>query len=351
MNCIWVATFVPMNRILGILLLVALTNGLWSQSAPNPFDLKYRKSKSPSSLEKQQAKTPRDTVEDVIQITKPENVQAKNFDTTPSNIEAIGDTLLQAADSFSIDLNPFETGASTDSAAGGSVAEKDSSASNEGVIGPPRKQFGSRGFQIFFLLLSLLFLIFVVNVERSFIRDLWRVISNENYSSLHHRNQRNTMRQILLLMGYSIFVFQAGLFINQSLIVYGLTGSILSNIWFSMGLVLGIYLVRHAVIRYLKWLFNNEKELSLYAFDISIFNTMVGMILLPINILLIFGPDTMFNALIIIGVITIGAAYLLRQLRWLVTAQMKIASSLFLFFIYLCAIEILPLWTISKLFW
>lgn len=118
-----------------------------------------------------------------------------------------------------------------------------------------------------------------------------------------------------------------------------------------MGLILGIYLVRHGVIRYLKWLFNNEKEFALYAFDISIFNTMVGLILLPINILLIFGPESLYNPLIVIGIVVVGAAYLLRQFRWLLASRRLIFNSLFLFFIYLCAVEILPLWTISTLFW
>jgi hypothetical protein len=105
------------------------------------------------------------------------------------------------------------------------------------------------------------------------------------------------------------------------------------------------------VIRYLRWLFNNQKEMTLFGFDISIFNTMVGLILLPINVLLLFGPESFNKPLIIIGIITFIAAYGLRQLRWIMTARRLIAHSLFLFFVYLCAVEILPLWALSKYFW
>ena len=115
--------------------------------------------------------------------------------------------------------------------------------------------------------------------------------------------------------------------------------------------MLCIYLTRHFVIRYLRWLFNNEKELTLYGFDISIFNTMVGLVLVPINVLLIFGPENIYKPLVIIGVIAIALAYMTRQLRWVLTARQLIANSLFLFFVYLCAVEILPLWAISKIFW
>jgi hypothetical protein len=91
--------------------------------------------------------------------------------------------------------------------------------------------------------------------------------------------------------------------------------------------------------------------MTLFGFDISIFNTMVGLVLLPINILLLFGPESIDKPLIIIGIISFSAAYLMRQLRWMLTARGLIAHSLFLFFIYLCAVEILPLWALSKFFW
>ncbi len=340
-----------MNHFLRITLLVFLGNSVWGQANQNPFDLKYRKAKSPVVREQKQSVLQRDTLKESLTFDSAAHTPKETDAVVPESpekriLEDIEDTELNQQ-------NPFETAGTSDTITvnqSGSAAETNEEKSDP-VQPVPGKQYVSRGFQTFFLLLSILFLIFIVNVERSFIRDLWRVISNENYSSLHHRNQRNTMRQILLLMGYLIFIFQAGLFINQGLQIYPLTDSALSSIWVSIGVVLGVYLVRHGVIRFLKWLFNNEKELSLFSFDISIFNTMVGLILLPINILLVFGPDTFYNALVIIGLVVIGAAYLMRQIRWLFVSRRLIVNSLFLFFIYLCAVEILPLWTISKIFW
>jgi hypothetical protein len=84
------------------------------------------------------------------------------------------------------------------------------------------------------------------------------------------------MRQILLLMGYAVFIFQAGIFIYHALRAFHYQGPVRMNIWIPMLVVLGIYILRHTVIRYLRWLFNNQKEMTLFGFDISIFNTMVG---------------------------------------------------------------------------
>jgi hypothetical protein len=343
-----------MNRILGIALLLAFTSVVWGQTSGNPFDLKYRPAKSNVPATPKPILTPADT------LSKP-GLPIRPSTVTPDTTKIVRDTTMDmpgsaiSSDTLSvIGTNPFERADGKDSVTGVAETKVDSSANTKADKKLPilaLKSKASRGFQIFFLLLSLLFLIFIVNVERSFVRDLWRVISNENYSSLHHRNQRNTMRQILLMMGYTVFIIQAGLFVYNSMRVFNLTGTVLDNVWTSIALVLCIYLTRHGVINYLRWLFNNEKELTLFGFDISIFNTMVGLVLVPINVLLIFGPENIHKPLVIIGVIAIVLAYMTRQLRWVLTARQLIANSLFLFFVYLCAVEILPLWAISKIFW
>ncbi len=354
MNSTEVATFAPMNRFLGIAILLAFASMAWGQTSGNPFDLKYRPAKPNLDPIPKSSGIVGDTQTKAV-VTQPVTTTAPTANkpvTSTVPVSAAGsqpDTNLPGAKT-----NPFERAEHKDTVKPAAVTPVDNPNSKPplGKILPTiPKTKASRGFQIFFMLLSLLFLIFIVNVERSFVRDLWRVISNENYSSLHHRNQRNTMRQILLIMGYTVFILQAGLFIFHALQVFHYTGTLLDNIWVPILLVLGVYLTRHGVLRYLKWLFNNEKELTLFGFDISIFNTMVGLVLLPINVLIIFGPESMHKPLIIIGISAIGVAYLLRQLRWVLTARQLIVNSLFLFFVYLCAVEILPLWAISKLFW
>lgn len=332
-----------MKRFLGITVFLALAICARSQSTGNPFDLAFRKPKPPATV----VDTPVIHSQPIIPTPPPPTPSGP--DTSRPSFE------IQAPDTAKADPNnPFEKKITTATATPPTDIPPAVTATppQEKVLIPPvLNQSSSKGFQIFFVLFSLLFLIFIVNVERNFVRDLWRVISNENYSSLHHRNQRNTMRQILLLMGYGVFVMQAGLFLFFTQRFFQYAGPLAGSVWACIGLVLGIYLARHAVIRYLRWLFNNEKEMTLFGFDISIFNTMVGLILLPINVLLIFGPESIYKPLIIIGVITLSLAYLMRQLRWILTARQLIVHSLFLFFVYLCAVEILPLWAISKLFW
>ncbi len=337
-----------MIRTVGVALLLLFDFSLYGQNQQNPFDLKYRPA-NPRSTSKSVPLPPiRDTTikSTTVSTPKPEEKVPKP-DTSPS-------LFIDGTVKSPLDTNPFELSEEglTDS---NSIAIGEESIEENEAIDATQpvavKKRTSKGIQIFFLLLSLLFLIFIVNVERSFVKDLWRVISNENYSSLHLRNQRNTMRQILLMMGYLVFVMQAGIFFYHALILFNYQGILLDNVWTCMSLILMVYLVRHSVIRYLRWLFNNEKEMTLFSFDISIFNIMVGLVLLPINVLLNFGPESLTKPLIIIGLIVAIIAYLMRQLRWMLTARQLITNSLFLFFVYLCAVEILPLWAITKFFW
>ncbi len=330
-----------MFRILGLIAFMALPLFTIAQDQSNPFDLKYRKPNPPASTTPVKPKKP-DTTKVVTPVLQAEEVP-----------EAQPDTVLHADSFKTTSSNPFDI--KKEAGQKEEVAVTIDSAAKKPIVVEPTKtspkQKSSKGLQIFFLLLSLLFLIFIVNVERSFVRDLWRVISNENYSSLHHRNQRNTMRQILLLMGYAVFIIQAGIFLYHTMVAFGYQGTLLDNIWSCMLLVSAVYTIRHIMISYLKWLFNNDKEMTLFGFDVSIFNIMIGLVLLPINVMLNFGPESLAKPLIYIGITVAVIAYLMRQLRWLLTARHLIANSLFLFFVYLCAVEILPLWAISKFFW
>ena len=321
-----------MGRIMLVFCCVMSLVSGWSQQTENPFDLKFRQPRPPVSA------LP-DTFR-ALQVVPADPITTDSVIRTEPNLQPTSDD------------NPFDlkedSVASTGSDVEATKAAPEVVTEKKPVTTKPKS---SRGLQVFFLLLSLLLLIFIVNVERSFVKDLWRVISNENYGSLHLRNQRNTMRQILLMMGYLVFILQAGIFLYHILLKFGYSGTLLDNIWTCMALVSVVYIVRHSVISYLRWLFNNDKEMTLFGYDLSVFNIMIGLILLPINVLLNFGPEDLSNVLIYMGIIAAVSAYLMRQLRWLLTARQLIANSLFLFFVYLCAVEILPLWAISKFFW
>ena len=83
--------------------------------------------------------------------------------------------------------------------------------------------------------------------------------------------------------------------------------------------------------------------------DIILFNILAGILLIPVNMLLAFGPGSMGYVMIIIGTIALGLLFLMRQTRGLMIGASVIATNPFQFFIYLCTIEILPVLVLVKL--
>lgn len=318
----------------------------WGQQPTgNPFNVTYRK---PVVRE----------IEKVEPVVQPEIVPV---DTLPSTVIDTG----KAPDFFNAQSdpdttvksetdgsgNPFDRKVKSNEKSEKTLSKSDSTSTK--VTPAPLKDLKkpSKGIQVFFLLLSILLLIFIVNVEQGYFRDHWKVIANENYSALQQRNQRSTMRQIINVLGYLIFILQASIFLYHTQNILDIYSPFINTIWSCLFLVATIYIARHLVLRYVKWLFNRERQLMLFGFDITTFNTMVGIVLIPITSLLLFGPESFQKPLVIIGIILIAGAYLLRQLRWLVASRNWIVNSLLLFFVYLCAVEILPLWAISVIFW
>lgn len=324
-----------------IVALLLTVSALLAQQGGNPFELTYRK---PVPRTNKTYNTPKpDTVD-----TRPADILVDS-----AGADSLADR--QVGDTMSADTRPIAPSNADVRRVPDSFVNPLDKAPAEVVAKPetPVKSLlrPARGFQITFLLFALLLLIFIVNVEQGYVRDMWRVIANENYSSLQQRNQRSTMRQILTFLGYVVFTLQAGLFLFHAMEVFGWQSPVIHSLWMSTLLVAAVYAGRHAALRYLRWLFNRDRQLTLYAFDITVFNTMVGLVLLPLNVLLLFGPDSLHKPLIWLGLLAAGCAYLLRQVRWLVASRGWLAESLLLFFVYLCAVEILPLWALSAIFW
>src|SRR4030095_1090147 len=197
-----------MIRIVFVAIWFCLVFPVLGQNQPNPFDLKYRpKGSKTTVLPSPQKKTPQPadikSPDSLIERpVAPENVPGTKADSTSFQIQ-------EDTSGAPSGINPFEkAGASQDTSLGISSGTKLDTNKTESVNIIPlvRGKHMSKGVQIFFLLFSLLLLMFIVNVERNFVKDLWKVISNENYSSLHLRNQKNTMRQILFMMGYIVFL-------------------------------------------------------------------------------------------------------------------------------------------------
>lgn len=199
---------------------------------------------------------------------------------------------------------------------------------------------------LFGLILSLL--AWGMSLNRDFLKNIYRAALNENLSSLLYREQRFATTQYLYYTIYLIFFFNGGMFLYFLGKQSGWPGWVFSSIWASIGLVTLVYCLRHLCLSILGATYPVSKEVTHFSFSILLHNILLGVALIPVNLFLAFGPDDLYKAVIVVGILLSGLIYVARQFRGLLIGASLISANFFHFFIYLCAVEILPLFALVK---
>ncbi len=336
-----------MKIYLGILCVLCTWSVAYSQQT-NPFDLQFRLNQtqlqaSPDSIDTIQSmdKTAdslgtlpmHDTLTSVKSPAQPDKPNARDSLSAPDSTQHNDSARTQ--NMFNED-NPPDIKAHSDS------TERDSTIALPDVL----QKRNNLIFITFLILLIMLTL--VITSDRSVVDHVFRAFMNDNYLNLLYREQRGKSN-IQYLFLYFFFIANLGFFIFLSLdhwLTAGLHITLLTCI-----LVAGIiYIARHLAMRLIAYLFPIEKEANQFNFTIIIFNILLGLILLPINLFLAFAPGSLSELAFYIGLGIIGLFYLFRQLRGLFISARFISSSQFHFFVYLCTVEIAPLLVGVKLF-
>lgn len=190
------------------------------------------------------------------------------------------------------------------------------------------------------LLLSALMMGFVVFNNKRFLGNIRQAIVNRNYmSSFKGKIGKNFLPQFGVM--YLVFVLNLALFIylvfHQSIQMTPMKTIGLTVI----GLIL-LYLGRHLFMSLFGWIFELETETSAYSFVIAIVNVCIGIFLIPINLLLAFGPELLGKPLILLafGIIVLFLTF--RYFRGALISSKYILNRFFQFFLYFCTFEIVP---------
>jgi hypothetical protein len=89
--------------------------------------------------------------------------------------------------------------------------------------------------------------------------------------------------------------------------------------------------------------------MSLYIFNISIINSILGIALFPVAVIMLFTEIPDFHILIYSSLLIAGITYIYRLIRGFDIGLSHQNYSPFHLFLYLCALEIAPLLVIIKL--
>lgn len=196
-------------------------------------------------------------------------------------------------------------------------------------------------------MLSLLLIAIVANVKRSLFSKIFKSFTNDNMLKLTQREENNGLNAGFLIL-YIVFA------LNVASLIYLLIGQnqgLRTGYWLIFFLVVvGIYLLRHISMFILGFIFPIDKETSQYSFLIAVVNILLGLILIPINLIIAYAPESLAVAMTYIVIGILGFAYIIRSSKGMLLGLLNYGTHLFHFFLYLCTFEIVPVLLIYRVF-
>lgn len=189
-------------------------------------------------------------------------------------------------------------------------------------------------------LLSLLIILIVKSINRRRFSDLIRLFTNSNYLRIYLKEHR--------FLDVFDFILFFNFIINCTAYAYVLYGSFINlieistNKFATISIAIIIFLALKLILKLLiGYLFDLHKTISILIFQqISTIN-FIGIMLLPINLLLVFGLNFDIKW-IILSIILIATTILNGMLKTIQTNLNFVLSNFLYFILYICTLEIGP---------
>ena len=109
-----------------------------------------------------------------------------------------------------------------------------------------------------------------------------------------------------------------------------------------------IYAVKFLFLLFVGWVFNAKEAANTYLFIVFMCNKIVGILLVPFLLLMSFSSSPIPEISITVSMILVGIMLLYRYLVSLGSIRHDLKVNALHFFLYLCAVEILPLLLMYK---
>jgi hypothetical protein len=202
---------------------------------------------------------------------------------------------------------------------------------------------------LFYIIIGFLLLVGIFRAFYSgYLMNLFRVLFN---TSMRQGQITDILLQSRLssLIFNMIFLLSAGLYVWLLLCHYNIIPSDqFLYVPLCIVLIMMTYLVKYLVIKFVGWIAGMQESASQYIFIIFLINKIVAFILLPFIVLIAFGPSSWLPGIILLSLLILASLFIVRYLRTYGNLQSHLQVSLFHFFIYLCAAEIMPLLILYK---
>ena len=204
---------------------------------------------------------------------------------------------------------------------------------------------------LFYALIGVfLFLGVLKTIYPTYFRSLYRSFfrpANNKLQSKENVSQNNVSSLLFNLF----FVISAGLCISLWAKYTGVLTKIpFWLLWCYASLILVIaYLIKYLVILLSGWVFDMQQEATSYNHIVFLVNKVIGLAILPLILLLAFPTNTIITTAATITLSVIGLLLIYRYVISFSIIRSSLKVSPLHFFIYLCAIEVVPILIIYKI--
>lgn len=203
---------------------------------------------------------------------------------------------------------------------------------------------------LFYLLVAIVLLLAIIKqLFPKYYQNIFQLMFQASFRQKTTREQMMQQALPALLMNI-LFILVGGLFIS---ILADINKWLKISFWlltvYSITLLAFVYIFKYLVIKFMGWVFNAREQASTYGFIVFLVNKVIGLALLPLLLLLAFSESGSLQqvTLTIAGFVVI----LLLIFRYIVSLTI-IRNTLSIhplhFFIYLCAVEIMPMLILYK---
>lgn len=251
--------------------------------------------------------------------------------------------------------NPFDIDRSTDVDATAPAQNQDSPSKRKGILPTWKNNTNSatpsQSNQLFWItLLSLLPLTLFFLLFRSYFTKAYSVFQSSKLlvPTLRETNS-NTI--IPFNLWFVVFLINGGIFLTLLCHHFGFAFS-QNNLFLDCLLFIGmlsLYMTTKFILLFLiGTIFPLTKEIQQYRFLVLLFSIVIGVSLTPLNLVLTYAPSQLSIPVVIISLLFVLFFYLLRAFRGTLIAGKLWSLHRFHFLLYICAIELAPVFILLK---
>lgn len=202
---------------------------------------------------------------------------------------------------------------------------------------------------LFYLLLALVCMLGLIRqVFPKYFQNMFKLLFQASFRQKQTRDQLMQDKPAAILTNI-LFILVAGLFIA---VTAGYYNWFRIPFWrlslYCITILALVYVTKYLVISFAGWVFNAREAAGSYSFIVFMINKISGIALLPMLVVLSFSEGMLRDVVLTIAA---GIMIVLLALRYIISLQTvkgNMQLNAFHFFIYICAIELMPVLVIYK---